>query len=85
MDLVKDDGVPQEKLDGSVDYMFNTKESFDFYILNSVAHDFIHDFNNYGRMENDLKLMHAIKELRLGGGDIEVEATNQDTLDNNIV
>jgi hypothetical protein len=34
----------------SIEYKFNNEADFAFYILNAAAHDFIHDFNNYGRM-----------------------------------
>lgn len=34
----------------TIKYKFNEKDDLLFYILNAVGHDFIHDFNNYGRM-----------------------------------
>jgi hypothetical protein len=43
-----------------VDYKFRNEADFKFYILNAVAHDFIHDFNNYGRMG---KILEYIKGL----------------------
>jgi hypothetical protein len=43
-----------------VNYKFKDETSFAFYILNAVAHDFIHDFNNYIRMN---KILSYIMEL----------------------
>jgi len=40
--------------DPAVKYNFDNQENFAFYILNAVAHDFIHDFNNYKRMNKIL-------------------------------
>ena len=34
----------------TVKYKFQSQDDLLFYILNAVGHDFIHDFNNYGRM-----------------------------------
>jgi len=34
----------------TIKYKFENQDDLLFYILNAVGHDFIHDFNNYGRM-----------------------------------
>jgi hypothetical protein len=50
---------------GPVQYKFNTEEDFAFYILNAVGHDFIHDFNNYGRMGKILQYIMSLVEITL--------------------
>ena len=45
-----------------INYKFNNREDFSFYILNAVAHDFIHDFNNYGRMGKILNYIMGLVE-----------------------
>ena len=44
----------------SLKYNFNNEEDLGFYILNSVCHDWIHDFNNYERMG---KILNYIMDL----------------------
>jgi hypothetical protein len=51
---------------GTVDYKFNNREDFIFYILNAVAHDFIHDFNNYGRMAKILNYIMGLVRPAIG-------------------
>jgi len=49
---------------GIIEYKFNNEEDFAFYILNAVAHDFIHDFNNYGRMGKILNYIMSLVDFR---------------------
>ena len=47
-------------------------EDLGFYILNAVCHDFIHDFNNYGRMAKILNYIQAlVSEASASRADIE--------------
>jgi len=65
----------------TIEYLFNNKSDFDFYVLNAVAHDFIHDFNNYSRMSSILEYIMSLKPQtgQIGGNDrfedIEIEDT----------
>jgi len=57
-----------------VDYKFKTSENLLFYILNAHIHDWIHDFNNYGRMKKIQKYIGELciyierKSGKAGGG-----------------
>lgn len=44
----------------TIEYRFNNEEDLGFYILNAVCHDWIHDFNNYGRMAKILNYILAL-------------------------
>ena len=50
----------------AVNYMFNNEEDFAFYVLNAIAHDFIHDFNNYKRMRVILNYIMGLVQPALG-------------------
>lgn len=48
-------------------YVFKNEQDFSFYILNAVAHDFIHDFNNYGRMGKILNYIMGLVDAIVPG------------------
>ena len=56
----------------NVKYKFQTMDDLLFYILNAAGHDFIHDFNNYGRMA---KILNYIMGLVQGLGKLDTEGT----------
>jgi len=55
-------------------YTFNNKDDLAFYILNAVAHDFIHDFNSYSRMS---KILEEIKILALASEETNTLASEE--------
>lgn len=61
----------------TVKYKFQDQDDLLFYILNAAGHDFIHDFNNYGRMGKILNYIMGLVEhnnKQKGGlGDSEPE------------
>jgi len=60
----------------TVKYKFQNQDDLLFYILNAAGHDFIHDFNNYGRMGKILNYIMGLVEhnKQKGGlGDSEPE------------
>lgn len=50
----------------NVNYLFNNEDDLAFYILNAVAHDFIHDFNQYKRMGKILQYIMGLVTPALG-------------------
>jgi hypothetical protein len=46
----------------AIKYKFRTQSDLMFYILNAAGHDFIHDFNNYGRMGKILQYIMGLVE-----------------------
>jgi len=54
----------------TIKYKFQTMDDLLFYILNAAGHDFIHDFNNYGRMA---KILNYIMGLVQGVGELYTE------------
>lgn len=46
----------------TIKYKFDTQQDLMFYILNAAGHDFIHDFNNYGRMGKILQYIMGLVE-----------------------
>jgi hypothetical protein len=65
--------------DPAVEYNFDNEVNFAFYILNAVAHDFIHDFNNYKRMNK------ILDDIMLLGTSISVVSTSDYTASTSIM
>jgi hypothetical protein len=60
----------------TVEYKFKKETDFAFYILNAVAHDFIHDFNNYGRMGKILNYIMGLVDFGRQGQQMAQAVTN---------